>query len=62
MKIGSWYDPIARKWYTPREVVPEPAIPVHESDDDKDRRIAKQRAIWDATTATAQATQQESIP
>lgn len=60
--IGPWYDPIGRKWHLPRPAAPVQTSSAYESEEEKGRRLARHSAIWDAVTATAQATQQESIP
>jgi len=62
MRLGRWYDPIGRRWHEPRELRPEPPTSAYESEAEKGYRIASERAIWEAVTATAQATQQESKP
>jgi hypothetical protein len=60
--IGRWYDPIEGRWHVPKPPSPaSPAGAAPEDDESKERRLARERAIWDALTATAQASQQEAI-
>lgn len=60
--IAPWYDPIERRWHRPRPTAVAQASSAYESEEDKGRRSARHNAIWEAVRATAQATQQESIP
>jgi len=59
--IGPWYDPIGRRWHLPRPAAPVQASSAYESEEDKGRRIARYNAIWEALTATAQASQQQEV-
>jgi len=53
-----WFDPIESKWHDPPEPHHTPVPAVEEDNYTRGKRIARERRIMDAITATAQASQQ----
>jgi hypothetical protein len=58
--LGRWFDPIERKWHTPRAPRVEPPSSSYETDEQKGYRLAHQNRVWDALVSTAQASQQST--